>query len=193
MGPHDSLPSELSLAWTNNTILAFTALFSGDPSKTGSKAIHFGTGSAALQVVQDQDNPLGCSGYERSSIPPKSVVLVNRGDCTFVQKLDEASLAGAAGVIVINTDDSALNPSSEPEDTAVWDGTLNDVALVVVRKSDGDLISDLLDALGKGDGRLTVRVEPTDDPEEEKVPAGKRRSSILVVNGHAIMNAIVDG
>ncbi|KAH7100649.1 glycoside hydrolase [Auriculariales sp. MPI-PUGE-AT-0066] len=195
----DSMESTLhtTVSIENTTIIGWTSMFGGDPSTFGSKAIRFGAGAAPLLLIRDLNNPLGCEPYQESDIPPKSVILVTRGECTFVQKLDEASLAGAAGVIVVNTDDSPLNPSMEPEDTVVWDGSLDDTALVVVRKVDGAALVKLVESSEEDGGvQVMVQVEAMVGADEEpptetlKQPA---ESAILVVNGHAIANTIIDG
>ncbi|KZW03978.1 alpha-mannosidase [Exidia glandulosa HHB12029] len=180
----DSLPQDSSF-------MAWTALFGGDPSVSGEHGLRFGQDSAPLQLVQDIDNPFGCEPYNDHAIPPNSVVLVHRGSCTFAEKLDEASLAGAAGVIVVSGDDAVLNPSSDPSDTSVVDGTLDDVALVAVSKTDGSAILRMLEVADQFEPvHLMVRVdeERTMLPAEEASPS---QGIVLYINGHPVTNAIL--
>lgn len=175
-----------------SSFLAWTSLFGGDPSTSGKDALRFGQDSAPLELVQDIDNPFGCEPYNNGAIRPNSVVLVHRGSCTFVEKLDEASLAGAAGVIVINTDDAALNPSADPEDENASDGTLDDVALVVVGKTSGEAILRMLDVAEQFvDVHMMVRV----DDDRLILPADETSPSVgpvvLYINGHPVTNAIL--
>ena len=67
-------------------------------------------------------------------MPKHSVVVTERGNCTFVEKLELAARAGAARVIVVNQDDEPLNPSSDPDelDRVEEDMSLDEYALVVV-------------------------------------------------------------
>jgi len=179
----------------NSSVLAYTSTFGGDPAAQGVRQLNFGAGGEPLSLVRDAENPMGCTSYEKGTIPPLSVILVDRGECSFVQKLDEASLAGAAGVVVINYEDKPLNPSADADDTVVLDGTLDDVALMVLEQKDGEAVRNMLNAI-EGDETLevTVRVEgppATEDDDEFETPS-KKDTTILVVNGHAVMNTVLD-
>src|ERR1700754_4055829 len=60
------------------------------------------TGPLALMAGE------GCAPTDAAGVAPGSVALVRRGTCTFAQKAAHAAAAGAAGLIVINTDDVPL-------------------------------------------------------------------------------------
>ena len=82
---------------------------------------------------------------------PGAIALVDRGDCVFVDKVDNAQRAGAAGVIVVNNDgDGLLSMGGE--------GTF-DIPSVFVGQSDGDLIRQNID----GGVRATLAQEGAND------------------------------
>lgn len=173
-------------------VVAWTATFAGDPTARGSRALRFGQGSSPLVVVREPDNVFGCEPYPAKAIPQNAVILVQRGGCTFAEKLDEASLAGAAGVIVVNVDDTPLNPSADQEESYVWDGTLDDVALVVVNQSTGQAVVRLLDLMAQfSDTHVTVRVDEERTAVPEENPSPKEGPILLYINGHPVMNAIL--
>jgi Zn-dependent M28 family amino/carboxypeptidase len=77
----------------------------------------------------------GCAPADAAAVRPGSVALVRGGTCTFVQKAANAAAAGAAAVLVINTEDEPL-----------VDGSLDEEATAVVptggmSRSDGDAVA----------------------------------------------------
>ncbi|GAA1365723.1 M20/M25/M40 family metallo-hydrolase [Brevibacterium luteolum] len=52
---------------------------------------------------------LGCSGEAFTEDNKKTIVLIQRGECAFGDKITNASKAGAAGVIIYNNQDGASN------------------------------------------------------------------------------------
>jgi mannosidase alpha-like ER degradation enhancer 1 len=64
-------------------------------------------------------------------------LLVDRGECTFLEKLLNAKEAGASGVIVINDDDARVSPSIDDEEREEVGDAVDDVALVILTKTAG--------------------------------------------------------
>lgn len=82
---------------TELTIDAYPASFGGSVLSTSKNNLQ------ARRVAFVADNSLGCSPYEADLDQLKDVMLVvRRGQCTFLEKLAYAARAGAVGVIVIS-------------------------------------------------------------------------------------------
>jgi ER degradation enhancer, mannosidase alpha-like 1 len=177
-------------------ITAFTAFFGGDPTPTttGEYSVIFGHGEG-VPLARDASNRLGCKPFASSY--SGEALLVHRGDCTFIEKLQHAHAAGASGVIAISNADNGLNPTAKlDEQNAAGDGLL-DVALVVVRKTDGELLERVVERAEKAGTRTWMVVEPmgsTAGPEEhtegpsETLANEEAVSRILYLNGHALLN-----
>jgi len=150
-----------------------------------------------VRVTRDKTNVIGCLPYSRTF--NNDAVLVYRGECTFLQKLVRAKSAGASGVLVINDDEAALNPTSDPEEIAAA-GDLSDVALVALTHSAGKLITSMLDV---ADAHGMSQVILTIDPDGQSATTDGRRmhdamgrqgwehmnpDRVLYINGHALLN-----
>jgi len=138
-------------------------------------------------IQWDKSNPLGCKPYETEF--DGDVVLIHRGDCTFLEKLVYARDAGASGVVVISDDDVATNPSASLEEIAAA-GDIDDVALVLLPHSVGKAVAAMVGAAGTfGYGHVMVAVEPEAQTGVESV--GQMPGEIgpvLYINGHPILN-----
>jgi len=137
------------------TLRAFTSLFGADFNNPKRKTR---LSSPNLKLVQDASNPFGCQAYSSSSvIRVDNVLVVDRGGCTFVEKLRHASKAGAAGVIVISDTDEFMNPSTDHDEPA---DDLADSGLVVITQSGGKALMSLVELARKQDTFVTLAVEP---------------------------------
>jgi len=70
--------------------------------------------------VPPVDDPVGCSPYQMDPVPASKrspLVLVRRGNCTFVEKALKAQKAGAAGLLVMFDSDKVF-PMSGANDTS---------------------------------------------------------------------------
>lgn len=181
-------------------VTAYTSMFGADLAAIplpGAQPVRFGRGDG-VRITRDKANHLGCLPYGRTF--DNDAVLVYRGDCSFVEKLTRAKSAGASGVVVVNNDDTVVNPSSDAEELAVA-GDLSDVAMVVLTRSAGKLVTSILDSLeAHGTGRVMLMIEPeghsaatdgrempddqTDKQGSERVDSGR----VLYINGHAVLN-----
>jgi mannosidase alpha-like ER degradation enhancer 1 len=172
-----------------------TALFAGDPTvphPPNGKALRFGQGEG-VGLVRDPANPTGCQKY--TQIFADEAILVHRGECTFLEKLMRAHEVGASGVVVINDSEMTINPSSSVEDLKDVRDSLDDVAVVVLRESDGRQVSAMLDiAEDRHIGRVVLVLEGISpdaasvgqDPVEDHVRSAE--NSILYINGHSLLN-----
>ncbi|KZT24443.1 glycoside hydrolase family 47 protein [Neolentinus lepideus HHB14362 ss-1] len=176
-------------------ITAYTALFGADPIVPfeNGRPIRFGHGDG-VRVVQDVTNPLGCHSYTRKY--EDDALLVHRGECTFLEKLLNAQAAGASGVIVINDEDLPLNPSADQHEIDATGGSIEEVAIVVLKQSAGQRILDTLEHINMHRlGHLMVAV----DPEGRSVPVESQRQEkvlrlqddttrVLYLNGRPLLN-----
>jgi len=175
----------LSKAINEVTLTGYTSVFGGDISVNpppNQPPLRFRR-STGVPVVRSGDNPYGCLPY---SAPHDDVaILINRGECTFLEKLTLARAAGAAGVIIVSHEDFGVNPSATEEELSAA-GDLNNVAIVVLTNSDGKIVTDLMDSAEASSGQLMVALEtrsPTPETGRRKVP-----DRILFLNGHPLLN-----
>lgn len=67
----------------------------------------------------------GCEAEDFHSFPAGSIALIQRGTCSFQQKVENAQAAGAKGVILFNQGDS-------PDREAIFNGTLSEGSAVTI-------------------------------------------------------------
>ncbi|KAI0301837.1 alpha-mannosidase [Multifurca ochricompacta] len=189
------VPSVVGGMVSDAVFTANTGLFAGDPLvpfPIKRKPLRFGQGEG-VGLVRDPANPTGCRSYTGAFA--NEAVLVRRGECTFLEKLMRAHEAGASGVVVINDSEMTINPSASVSDLMGVGNSLDDVAIVVLRGSDGRQVSAMLDvAEDHHAGRVVLVLESperdTASPEEEP-GAGQSESPgdrVLYINGHALLN-----
>jgi len=176
---------------------ASTGLFAGDPSvpfPDNRRPMRFGQGEG-VGLVRDPVNPTGCQAYMQTFAD--EAILVRRGGCTFLEKLQRAHEVGASGVVVINDSDETISPSASTEDLKDVGDSLDDVAVVVLRASDGRQVSAMLDvAEDHHAGRVILVVENLERdpalPEQEPTGTGERsgfaNNRVLYINGYALLN-----
>lgn len=116
-------------------------------------------------------SPVGCEPYVDSSLIKGNVLLLRRGDCSFATKSNLAALAGAKGLVIINSlTDQDIVPSAD--ETELKLNAL--VPLVLVSNATGVV----LEAALRGGKVGKVGVER---PVEEEVPP-------LVLGGYTVLN-----
>ncbi|OJT13334.1 ER degradation-enhancing alpha-mannosidase-like protein 1 [Trametes pubescens] len=185
---------------TETVVPAATAMFAGDPAAPraddGTHPLRFGHG-AGVRLVYAPTNPLGCAPYTEAL--DGAAVLVARGECTFLEKLVFAQRAGASGVVVLGNEDQHINPSVDLAELEAAGPEINEVAIVVLRRPDAQLVAEMLDSAerhGLGDVRLVVetwddgpqrRSEPT---KTETGHGGKLEDTqrVLYLNNHPLLN-----
>ena len=180
------------------SLKAYSAQFGADLSyavtysTNESPRIRSGKGVA---VRRDPENLQGCNSYEKPY--PDSVLLVHRGDCTFLEKLVKARDATAAGVIVISSEDTPINPSASREDLALV-GDLSDVGLVLLTKTVGQAFENVVvvsEKLYSEEIMLALdhtqdggSVEDTGETSADKETEVKDLNRNLYINGHPLIN-----
>ncbi|KAJ3894586.1 alpha mannosidase-like protein [Lentinula edodes] len=146
-----------------------------------------------VPVYRDDDNEFGCTQYHKSF--QDGILLVRRGECTFIQKLVEARDAGAAGVLVLSDENTAINPTANSEDLEAA-GDISQVAIIVLPRTAGQSVEHLLDTT-QGIGQVMLSLEhehqPGVDAEADEGPepgegSKKDPNRILYLNGHPLLN-----
>ncbi|EIN10701.1 alpha mannosidase-like protein [Punctularia strigosozonata HHB-11173 SS5] len=180
--------------------IAYSALFGGDPSKPlradQSPVLRFGHGEG-MPLVRDTSNRFGCARYTQTY--EDVIILLHRGECTFLEKLVHARDAGAAGAVVISDDDFPINPSAGEEDVQAAGASINEVALVVVTRSTGSLIESMMDLVDRGvSGQVMLAVEPEPQtatkardrqaPTRTEDVRKRDPQQNLYLNGHPLVN-----
>jgi len=185
------IPSVIGGPVSDAVFTASTGLFAGDPSvplPDNGKPLRFGQGEG-VGLVRDRVNPTGCHAYTQAFAD--EAILVRRGGCTFLEKLQRAHEVGASGVVVINDDDETVTPSASGEDLKDVGDSLDDAVVVVLRASDGRQVSAMLDVAEDHVGRVVLVVErdpalPERDPTGEQSEFASNR--VLYINGYALLN-----
>lgn len=109
-----------------------------------------------LPLFREFSNQKGCSSYKHAYLD--SILVVERGECTFLEKLLEARNAGAAGVIVISNEDLAINPTANADDVMAA-GDTSDVGLLLLPRIAGKVLTELMDTIENlGSGQVMVAI-----------------------------------
>jgi Zn-dependent M28 family amino/carboxypeptidase len=64
-----------------------------------------------VQLGADNTNTSGCEAADYAGFPAGNIALVQRGVCTFEQKIENAAAAGASAVVFFNAGDNPADPS----------------------------------------------------------------------------------
>ena len=195
-------------------LTAFTALFGADLTARAMESDDKPPRMArkgGLPLFRKSGNLKGCLPYEH--VYPDSVLVVERGDCTFLEKLLEARHAGAAGILVIGNDETVINPTADAQE-AEEAGDISDVGLLLLTKTAGSVLLHLMetmDTLGTGQVMMAIHQDPLvrssnrgttfqklQGEEEEALDVSEKvendsnqdttNSRILYINGHPLLN-----
>ncbi|KAJ3559837.1 hypothetical protein NM688_g94 [Phlebia brevispora] len=178
---------------TEAFVRAFTSTFAGDPVVRG-HSIRFGHGEG-VRLVRDDSNPFGCNPYEHEFGGDAIVVL--RGECTFLEKLMRAAAADASGVIAISDEDYGVNPSGDNEELQTVKDSLDDVAIVVVDRQDGEVLTAMMDSADMHGGQVVMIIPPIDavpdsrdsgHPTDDQRTKAREAHNVLYLNGHPLLN-----
>ena len=154
-----------------------------------------GTANASLQpaggiVIPPTATPSsasGCTAADFSGFVPGRIALIQRGTCTFSQKVQNAQDAGASGVIIFN--------EGNPGRTNVFGGSLSSVPTIPVAFTSFAIGNDLLNQYNQAVANntalpamsLTIRgiVKPnTDDYNVIADSKGGDPNHVVVVDAH---------
>jgi predicted deacylase len=131
------LPAEVTIDSPSSaagTYKAAGASFGSEPTVEG-------LAGAVVPVSDGSANPtLGCGPLV--GFPAGAIALVDRGTCTFVQKVRNAQAAGAVAVIVVN------NVAGDPTDLSGSDPSIT-IPAVHISQADGNRIKAGLPATGR--------------------------------------------
>ena len=154
-----------------------------------------GTANASLQpaggiIIPPTPTPSsasGCTAADFSGFVPGRIALIQRGTCTFSQKVQNAQDAGASGVIIFN--------EGNPGRTDVFGGSLSSIPTIPVAFTSFAIGSDLLNQYNKAVANntalpamsLTIKgiVKPnTDDYNVIADSKGGDPNHVVVVDAH---------
>lgn len=176
------------------TVVASTAGFAGDPASSTTDdhgPIRFGHGEGVALVRPKANNEYGCLPWEEKF--DGEAVVVKRGECTFLEKLVEATIAGASGVIALSDEEHGINPSATPDEVKAYGKLLDEVAIVTVNKAESAVVTAMLDASELYGGQVVMAVSAgTGKTEEatldEKRTRAKEGNRVLYLNNHPLLN-----
>ena len=146
LGSPAAYPEILSVAATLNDANEFPALdIDSPPELAGEIPYAEGTFAPSLaavgpitgRLVRVQPD-LGCEPYSNAQEVAGEIAFVDRGSCTFVEKFQNASAAGASAILIVDNQDSDTPFGMSGQGFATIPG-------VMVRKQDGDRIRARLD------------------------------------------------
>ncbi|MFC7326920.1 M28 family metallopeptidase [Marinactinospora rubrisoli] len=137
--------------------------------------------SAAGVPVNPGSNASGCESADFAGFPEGAIAIVQRGTCTFEQKADNATEAGAAALVVFNH-----GATEDPADTGPVNGTLTNEAAIPVVGTTPEVGAALVEA---GEGlELTVTVDAEIRTETSynviAETKGGARDNVVVVGAH---------
>lgn len=166
-------------------ITAFTSLFGSDPYTN----VYLGQQKGIPTLRVDGNNSMGCLPHTTESFLG-SIVVVDRGNCTFLEKLVMATAAGAVGVIVISDEEHPINPTADQNELAAVYDQISDATIVVISPPDGVALRDLLLRAAQENAQVIMSLENSDVPaskidSSEKQHTGPR---YLYVNNRPIIN-----
>ncbi|KXN83702.1 ER degradation-enhancing alpha-mannosidase-like protein 1 [Leucoagaricus sp. SymC.cos] len=201
--------TDLSLRLT-----AYTAFFGADlsarPVEPRDKPPRMTDGSG-LPLFRELSNLKGCLPYQHPY--PDSIIVVERGECTFLEKLLEARSVGAAGIIVLSNEELAINPTADADEAAAA-GDISDIGLVLLPRNTGKVLLELiktLENLGTGQVMAAIHRDPlgtansakrgtsyqepkVKEAEKDEDQGGEDQNQdtinprILYINGHPLLN-----
>ncbi|GIV65386.1 MAG: hypothetical protein KatS3mg046_646 [Bellilinea sp.] len=87
-----------------------------------------------IEIRYDENNATGCASFN-SDFFADSIALIQRGDCTFATKVNNATAAGAVGVLVFNNSGFAI-PMADLETTTIPSAMLD--------QQDGEALRDYI-------------------------------------------------
>ncbi|KAJ6614326.1 alpha mannosidase-like protein [Mycena sp. CBHHK59/15] len=169
-------------------VTGYTALFGPElavPPQSGQQPLRINH-QAGVPVYWDNSNTYGCGPYYDDF--RDAVILIHRGECTFLEKVLRARAAGAAGVLVISNEDTAINPTADPKELEAA-GDISDVGLIVLPTHVGQLVHEMLDSvmLQLDPERLSAAPDSAQISQEDKEREEKVHK-ILYINGHPLLN-----
>ncbi|KAJ1958036.1 hypothetical protein GGI12_004844 [Dipsacomyces acuminosporus] len=96
----------------------------------------------------------GCAPYDTKF--SNQILVIKRGNCTFVDKAQHAQAAGAVGVLIVNNEDELMSPTSASPNVTI--------PVVVIKSADGEAI---VSELGYGKVTITATNQTMSVPNKQ--------------------------
>ncbi|KIO33955.1 glycoside hydrolase family 47 protein [Tulasnella calospora MUT 4182] len=160
-----------------------------DPNVSSRPRARLGKGSQALQLVRPpEENRHGCQphippDFEQGShfSPPQiyadSVLLLDRGGCTFIEKTQFAEQSGARSVIVLSDEDVLPSMTSSDPDYDFVQMYIKYISFIIIGGKDH--ANKLNEMLSQTDSRIMVEVDRTKPTGLDLVEAAKSNSNAV--------------
>jgi mannosidase alpha-like ER degradation enhancer 1 len=200
------MPGNADASNLNLQLTAYTASFGADLSAhvtEGGESPHMAQGTHYLS--RESNNKDGCSYYEH--VYEDGILVVERGGCTFLEKLLAARNAGALGVLVLSDEDSVIIPSANLDEIEE-SGDISDTGLLLLPKTASTVLAELLDLMERLGSRAMVTIQRESimmadssgnkkgTPTSPRSKKGEKKEDIdnnsnpriLYINGHALLN-----
>ncbi len=139
-------------------------------------------GGIVIPATPDPSSASGCSAADFAGFTPGNIALIQRGTCTFVQKVANAEAAGASAVVIFN--------EGNPGRTGVFSGSLSGDETIPVLFTTYAVGTQLYGEYVPDTGPvLTIDVQAIEDPNRSdwNVIAdskGGDPNNILVIDAH---------
>ncbi|WP_231384123.1 M28 family peptidase [Cellulomonas sp. URHD0024] len=139
-------------------------------------------GGIVVPATPTPSSASGCAASDFSGFVPGNIALIQRGTCTFAQKVANAEAAGATAAVIFN--------EGNPGRTGLYSGSLAGTETIPVIFTPYDVGTQLLAQYTPGTGPVvTVDVQAIDDPNRSdwNVIADSRGgdpNNILVIDAH---------
>ena len=161
------------------TLLTVTA----SKSAFGPDITNIPTDSAHLFKLPPENNQ-GCDAISLSEDKASTIVVAQRGTCTFVQKMKQASTAGAVALIIQSDEEESLVPSADPVEIA---GVHKQIPVVLLPRAASLSLDQAFASRGAKGMRVQILRNLTDE-EEQANQARELLNTPVVVNGHWLVN-----
>ncbi|MEJ8280311.1 M28 family peptidase [Pseudonocardia spirodelae] len=134
------------------------------------------TAPLSLRPRTPQDTTPGCDAADYAGMPAGAIAVVERGVCPFGQKSQLAGAAGAAAVLVVNTEDAALPATLDDTPGVVPTASVTRTAGAALR--DGQQATLLLDTTIQQQSSRNVIAETSTGDPDRVVVAGAHLDSV---------------
>jgi len=114
-----------SMSENSPTAHSYTLVTEWNPGRSTGSATADLQPAGGILIPSTGGSTSGCTASDFTGFVPGRVALIQRGTCTFSQKIANAQAAGASGVIIFNEGNTAAR-------SGVFSGSLSDVPLIPV-------------------------------------------------------------
>jgi len=138
--------------------------------------------AGGINIPSTGGSTSGCAASDFTGFVAGRIALIQRGTCTFSQKIQNAQTAGASGVII-------FNEGNTPERSGVFSGSLSSVPTIPVAFTSFDIGKSLYDqyqANQAPDSSLSVHVFSEERPDYNLIAESKYGdpNHVVVVDAH---------